>query len=304
MFPLPPPKGAPAPETPKKEAIKSYKLDLSSSSDDRSIIPKYFALQNYSPRHPQPITAPFLQNIHGNGNRDDRNLSFHPVSLHDNVVALRCLGNTAFCTIITADNKENCLNASDWDLMKENQFEVSENYIISSRRIDSFQYMLGDGRIYGERVWSMAKGYAINKTEEPEQIKFTFSFEDKRNKKWTSIFAKQFQVIKRFNVEFPSIKDGEVVIGDRIAGPYTWGETDHNDKISMSCNSTITVPPMSKVKVNVVVKRGFCEVPFSYIQAEINLEGQRQLKPYIDGVFTGFNSYQFQITTDKEALPV
>uniref|UniRef100_A0A9I9CC37 Agglutinin domain-containing protein n=1 Tax=Cucumis melo TaxID=3656 RepID=A0A9I9CC37_CUCME len=67
MFPLPPPKGAPAPETPKKEAIKSYKLDLSSSSDDRSIIPKYFALQNYSPRHPQPITAPFLQNIHGSG---------------------------------------------------------------------------------------------------------------------------------------------------------------------------------------------------------------------------------------------
>ena len=66
MMGFAPPKitGIPLPETPKKEG--SYKLD-SSSFDDKSIIPKYFALQNYSPRHPQPRTAPFLQNRHESG---------------------------------------------------------------------------------------------------------------------------------------------------------------------------------------------------------------------------------------------
>ncbi|KAE8646785.1 uncharacterized protein LOC101208220 [Cucumis sativus] len=501
---LPPPVSTPATETPKKEG--RYKLDFS-SSDDKSIFPKYFALQNYSPRHPQPRTAPFLQYIHesylefngehgllhpfskfeseisdsnpklihirctginkywvrkssdsnhivpiatkkednvskssctlfepiydakykayrfrhvqlgyelfrdktdrllarengspdseredaygvftrvidwnslcvfpkhvtfkgyngkylrfegkylqvsgeqnhssliheiypqkdGNlmiknikserfwihdpnwivatardGNRDDPNLLFQPVSLHNNVVALRSLGNTAFCAIISVDDQKNCLNATESDPTEETQFEVSEDYIIYRRKIDiNIHYRLGNGRIYGERVWSMAKGYAINKTEEPEQIEFTFSFEDERNMKWTNIFAKQFESTKYFNAEFPLIKDGEITIGNGTAQSIIWGETYRKKKILMSCDTTITVPPMSKVKVNVVVKRGFCEVPFSYMHATTSAK-HSVIIPYRDGVFTdgdftGVNSYQFQITTDEEALPI
>ncbi|XP_038906982.1 uncharacterized protein LOC120092830 [Benincasa hispida] len=237
----------------------------------------------------------------GEGSSEDPNTFFQPVKLGDNIVALRNLGNNHFCTSLSVDRKTDCLNANDSNPTKEARMEVSEAVI--SSKIENIEYRLEDAKIYGERVWSMAKGDAINKTKAADTLQFTFSFEDKRKKNWTNTIATKFGVTREFTAGVPLIGDAKVQLKFEVGGSYSWGET-HKDKILMTCSSTITVPPMSKVKIDVVVKRGFCNVPYSYTRTDTLRDGQQTTHEYEDGVFSGVNSYQFQIRTDKVALPV
>ncbi|XP_022155409.1 uncharacterized protein LOC111022557 [Momordica charantia] len=233
--------------------------------------------------------------------RDDLNSLFQPVKLGNNIVALRSLGNNHFCTSLSIDGKSNCLNADLENPIVETEMEFAE--AVMSSRIENIEYRMKDAKIYGERVWSMVKGDAINKTRAADTVQFTFSFEDKMKRNWTNALGVKFGVSKQFTAGVPMIGDGSITVSVVAGGEYAWGETQ-KEKRFMSCSSTITVPPMSKVKMNAIVKRGFCNVPFSYTKIDTLRDGTQISREYDDGVFNGIQSYDFQFRSDKVVLPL
>ncbi|XP_022157630.1 uncharacterized protein LOC111024291 [Momordica charantia] len=194
------------------------------------------------------------------GSKDDPNTLFKLVKVDHNIVALHA------------------------------HMEVLQAVV--SRKIENIEYCINDAKIYGERVWSMAKGDATNKTNAADIVQFTFTFEDKRKNSWTNTLGARFGVSKTFSTGIPTIGNGNISVSFEGGAAYSWGET-HKQKMLMSCTSTVTIPPMSKVKMNTVVKRGFCDVPFLYTQIDTLRDGQQISREYEDGLFSGFHSYDF-----------
>ncbi|XP_022155413.1 uncharacterized protein LOC111022561 [Momordica charantia] len=224
-------------------------------------------------------------------NSNDPNTLFWPVKVEDDVVALRNLGNHRFCKRLTIEGKWDCLNASAFSLTDEARMVVEE--IVVSRTIDNVEYRLNDARIYGQKIVSMAKGDAINTTKETDIVTFKFSYENKTKTNWTSTLSTNIGVTTKFQAGVPIVGKGKIEVSAEIGSGYEWGET-HKHKNTIELNYPVTVPPISRVKINAVVKQGMCQVPFSYRRTDLLKNGRRVVHHLHDGLFSGVNSYDYE----------
>ncbi|XP_022157628.1 uncharacterized protein LOC111024289 [Momordica charantia] len=194
---------------------------------------------------------------------DNPNNLFWPVKIDNQNLALRNLGNNHFCQRLTIEGKTSCLNAGAVTITKESRMEVVE--IVISRTIDNVEYRLNDARIYGQKVVSMAKGTAVNKTKETDIVTFQFKYEEKNKKNWSSSVSSKIgvSVTTNFQVGVPMVAKGKIEVSAEMETEYEWGET-HKNKNVKEFTYPVIVPPMSKVKIHAVIKQGMCQVPFSY----------------------------------------
>ena len=48
-----------------------------------------------------------------------------------------------------------------------------------------------------------------------------------------------------------------------------------------------------------MVTKGYCDVPFSYTQRDVLVNGQTVLTDHDDGLFTGFSCYNFHYQSEN-----
>ncbi|KAG6603269.1 hypothetical protein SDJN03_03878, partial [Cucurbita argyrosperma subsp. sororia] len=188
---------------------------------------------------------------------------FWPVKVENNIVALRNLGNNHFCKRLSMDDKTNCLNADVPTITNEARMEIQE--LVLSRSIYNVIFHLLDARIYGQHVITMTGGDASNDTNKENTV------------------------------------EGKIEMSAEFSGEYTWGETKSNSS-EIETVYTVTVPPMSRVRVSLLATKGHCDIPYSYTQRDTLMNGDQVTNYYDDGIYTAVNCYNFKYETKQEPL--
>ncbi|CAA3023403.1 uncharacterized protein LOC111384706 [Olea europaea var. sylvestris] len=226
-------------------------------------------------------------------------LLFWPIKLGDKEVALRNLGNNYFCKRLTTEGKESCLNAGVSTISKEARLEVSE--IVVSRDIYNVDYRLLDSRIYNQTAITMATGNAINDSQEPNTVDLKLSYVETKTTTWNAGVSLKLGAKITFETGIPQIIDGKVELSGEFTGTYTWGKAETTTQ-TLETTYKVAVPARTRVRVSMLATKGSCNVPFSYTQRDTLTNGQQVPYYMDDGVYTGFNSYNFKYETKEETL--
>ncbi|KAL0538182.1 hypothetical protein IC582_027185 [Cucumis melo] len=220
---------------------------------------------------------------------------FQPCKISNNVICLRNLGNNMFCSRTSADWKESCLSANDHAMSNYSRLTVEE--AVLSREIYNVQYRLSDGRIYGENILAVDFQGAMNGSDEVNHMDFNFSYEEEESQCWSSTVGMKLAYTMTIEAGIPLIMDTNIVMSGGISESYTWGQTNKKSTPKKTPYS-LEVQPRTSVKVSAMLTKGYCDVPFSYTQRDILVDGQTRITEHDDGLFTGFNCYNFHYQSE------
>ncbi|KAK8477553.1 hypothetical protein V6N11_007386, partial [Hibiscus sabdariffa] len=104
-----------------------------------------------------------------------------------------------------------------------------------------------------------------------------------RTLKFHSLWTEALRFLKRFNQE------------------PEWGESNTSSNL-VEVTHTVTVPPMTKVTVNLIATKGYCDVPFTYSQTDTLYNGTTVTSEVEGGSYTGSNYYNIDFQTEEEGL--
>lgn len=230
---------------------------------------------------------------------NNRDTLFSLVQIDDKTVSLRNFGNNNFCKRFTAEGKTDCLNAAVTTIDKYARMEVEE--LVLSRSIYNVNYHLLDARIYDERVMTMANGNAINRTKEPTTVDIRLTYTETTSKTWNSSVSVTTGVEAQVRAGFPLIAGGTVTVSTEVAGEWQWGRTEESST-ELETIYAVTVPPMSTIRVSLFATMSSCDVPFSYTQRDVLVNGEPVTYNMDDGVYHGVESYNFRYESHEEKL--
>ncbi|KAM7489386.1 hypothetical protein LguiB_026870 [Lonicera macranthoides] len=218
----------------------------------------------------------------------------------NNTVSLRGVGNKNYCKRLTAECKTDCLSASISSISKEARMVVEERVL--SRSIYNVNYHLQESRIYDETVVMMANGNAVNRSKKPTTVNICrLSYKEAISKTWNSSVSVKTGVKTNFRAGVPIIDCGVIKVLAEVTGQWQWGTTEESST-ELETVYKVTVPPMSAVKVSLLATKGSCDVPFSYYQRDVLMNGDTVIYTMDDGIYTGVNYYDFKYESLEEKL--
>ncbi|XP_052181206.1 uncharacterized protein LOC127794271 [Diospyros lotus] len=232
---------------------------------------------------------------------DDLDTLFHAVKVDDNVIALRNLGNNNFCSRLTTEGKENCLNAAVNTITREARLKVEE--LVISRTIYNMDFHLADANVHDEKPITMATGESENTSEQTNSFVLKLAYVETRTSTWSSSVSLKLGAKTTIEVScIPLIVNGKIEISAEFSGAYQWGETQTWTS-TVETAYTAVVPPMTKVKVRLLATKGTCSVPFRYTQRDnILTDGEAVIESMEDGVYSGINYFNFKFETEHQPL--
>lgn len=231
---------------------------------------------------------------------DNPSTLFQPYKISNNVICLRNMGMNYFCGRISGDWKEDCLKADQNAMSAPTKLTVEEAVI--SRSIYNVQYRVSDGRIYGENVMTMDFQGAANGSNEVNKMGFTFSYEEEESQCWNSTVGMKLDYSMTMEAGIPFIVEANIEITGSFSASYTWGQT-HKKSTPKGPTYSIDVMPRTSIEVGLIATKGYCDVPFSYTQRDVLVDGQTRITQHDDGLFTGVNCYNFHYQAE-EAKPL
>ncbi|KAL7261227.1 hypothetical protein ACSBR1_006799 [Camellia fascicularis] len=229
---------------------------------------------------------------------------FWPTKVGNKVIALRNLGNGKLCKMLSSANgKINCLSADVSTISTKVHLEVDE--IVTSRKIYNVNFRLRDARIYNWSILTLATEDAINRTEEPKTVDVKLSYSESKTRAWNSNVSLKLLAVKttiETTVPF-IIAEGKIELSGEFSGDYPWGQTKSltTDEENLY---KVSVPPMTMVRVNLIVTKASCDIPFSYEQLDTTTltDTQQITETMDDGIYTGSNCFDFKYETEQEIL--
>ncbi|KAI3840300.1 hypothetical protein MKW92_008776 [Papaver armeniacum] len=228
------------------------------------------------------------------------NTVFIPTKLDDNTIALLCLKNNSFCKRLSSGGKANCL-AACITYVDECAPMVIEEPVLS-RTIDNVIYRLTDAKIYDEHVVALANEEARNKKQQhPDTVKLNLKHTETYTREWTASVSFGLSIKTSLSVGIPTVGEGKVETTYEFKTSYQWGGTN-KEELEMGSEYTVTVPPMSSVKVSLMATRASCDIPFSYTQRDVLTNGSVKVYHKNDGLFKGRNAYNYRYESAQHDL--
>lgn len=222
---------------------------------------------------------------------------FWPIKVRDDVIALRCLGNNKF----VRRSDEGAVIA-DADIVSD-QAKLQVEETIISRKVYNVNFRLDDARIYDEAVISMDSRVADNAGNEADTHLLELKYTDSKSSTWSAGVSLKLGASIQFTTGIPLIFEFKVTLSATFEGSYQWGATQESST-ELSSNYKVTVPPKSRVTLELLATRGKCDVPFSYQQLDTFTDGTQIVKDMDDGVYTGINCYNFTYDVKETPLPM
>ncbi|OEL12762.1 hypothetical protein BAE44_0026219 [Dichanthelium oligosanthes] len=229
---------------------------------------------------------------------DNADTRFEVVQLGD-LFALRNMGNARFCTSLTADRKDDCLNASSGTITNLARIQVEE--AVLSREIYNVVFNLGEARVYGDRTLTLFTETTTNATASESTKTIASSYTLTKTSTWDSSLELKLGVTLTFRAGAPFIADGGIEITSEFNSSYTWGESIETTE-TRQVSYNVTVPPMSKTTARVIASEGSCDIPFSYEQRDILTDGRVVIRKLNDGLYTGVNAFNIQTRFEEESI--
>ncbi|KAK8548268.1 hypothetical protein V6N12_061185 [Hibiscus sabdariffa] len=192
---------------------------------------------------------------------------FRPVKVNDNTIALLNLGNNKFCK---RNSKTSSVSAEVSSITKDVQLRVEEPVL--GRKIYGMKYDLDNARIYDETVLVVARNSASNYTNQAETFDVKLSYTDTMTGSW--MWQASLKLGAKVTMDFgiPLIFEGKVEFSGEVEGGSVWGETTKKSTV-VEVVHQVKVPPMTKVTIDLVAKRGKCDVPFTFLQKDCLYNG-------------------------------
>ncbi|XP_074284738.1 uncharacterized protein LOC141610535 [Silene latifolia] len=222
------------------------------------------------------------------------NTVFQIARLNDNKIALINRGNNRFCQRMPTDG--NRFKAEIDSGVREAQLSVEEPII--ERKIE-VEYRLDDARIYGEQPRSWLSQVAFNGASEGDlETTLTISYTESLSYTFSTTRTVSTNVTSTTTIEagVPLIASAtqtiEISSGNETETGFEETE-DKSESYEFSC--TVSVPPGRKRRARVLALEAKCDVPFSYVQTDVQANGEIIRTNLQDGVFRGMNGYEFHV---------
>ncbi|KAK8477660.1 hypothetical protein V6N13_047270 [Hibiscus sabdariffa] len=90
-------------------------------------------------------------------------------------------------------------------------------------------------------------------------------------------------------------------MSSEVESGVEWGETKTTTTVVEAVHN-VSVPAMTKVKVDLVATKGTCDVPFTYMQKDTLYDGSIVTSEIEGGTYTGSNYYNIDFVTKEEKL--
>ncbi|KDP43196.1 hypothetical protein JCGZ_22748 [Jatropha curcas] len=231
----------------------------------------------------------------------DPEVSFWPVQLQGNAIALRNKSNGRFLRRTNYGGTVDCLAAASWatTIDKESHLVVEE--LVKVRQIYDVEYRLDDARIYDESILTLARSCVSNMTQQNETIEVTMSYKEAWKYEWSTSTSTASSISMKVSLGVPKIMDASIQVSHTIEKEYQWGETV-DGSLTLKKTVPVTVPPMTKTTVSLLATIGSCNVPFSYTQQDTLTNGELDVSVKHDGVYSGVNCFKFRTETSEEKL--
>ncbi|KAI3834160.1 hypothetical protein MKW98_018210 [Papaver atlanticum] len=212
--------------------------------------------------------------------------------------------NTVFIPIILDGNyrldradKVSCLatlaNYPDYWSSKD----IEEPVI--SRKIENVRYHLTDAKLYNEKSVALITDDSSNRTQHPLTSQLNLKTTVSNTTNWSTSVPLKVGVKMIGTLGVPLISLGSLEISAEGAKSWNWGEMK-TESLEVGSVRTVTVPPMSRVKVSLMATRLSYDIPFSYTQYDVLKDGSTKVSEKNDGVFTRNNGYGYRY----EAAPL
>ncbi|XP_022150380.1 uncharacterized protein LOC111018556 [Momordica charantia] len=230
----------------------------------------------------------------------DSNTLFWPTKIDNNTIALRNLGNNCFVKRSSYPLVVNGLRPLVRTIDQYSKFQIEEAVI--SRDIYDVHFRPSDARIYDQSLLVMATGTATNKTEVPNTVGLRLKYTDTKSSTWNASVSLKLGVKTKIQTKIPFFVGGEVEISAEFSGAYQWGKSVTKSR-DLETTYHVTVPPMTSLIVSLLATQGTCDVPYSYTQRDVLIDGEIATSHLDDGVYSGTSCYNFTYQTKKIPMP-
>lgn len=224
----------------------------------------------------------------------DTKTIFLPVIVDGNRILIRSFKDGNFCKRYDASywkkgySKKTCLSTIYKHLEEPCHMEIEEPVL--ARTISNVRYQLTSTRIYNERTLALITDDSRNRTQHPQTSEINLKTAVINTTNWsTSVSTKQVvKVTGTYGV--PKINSGSFEISSESTQSLNRGKTE-TECIELGCVRTVTVPPMSRVKTSLMATRCSYDIPFSYTQRDVLMNGNTRVCTKNDGLFKGESGY-------------
>lgn len=234
------------------------------------------------------------------------NTVFRPVrqgfGIQNSTIALLNTNNNSYCERWTSGGNAGRIRASSSTVPPNAVLTVEET--VRDRKISDIRYHLEDARIYNMVPLQAVSQTVFNYGNHDERQVVKFAYKEVIEEKFTSSHSWKLSVKATIRVRLiPVILQGKLTTTASYGGSVEWSKMKRIER-TVTGSTTATVPARSSVRVTLIVGQGSMDVPYSYRQSDILMDGTFEEKTLHDGLFSGLNTFEFQYTIEEpQSLP-
>ncbi|XP_021744011.1 uncharacterized protein LOC110710053 isoform X2 [Chenopodium quinoa] len=234
------------------------------------------------------------------------NTAFRPVrqgfGSQNNTIALLNTNNNRYCERWTSGGNAGRIRASSSTVPPTAVLTVEE--AVRDREISDIRYRLEDARIYNMVPLQAVSQTVFNYGNHDERQEVKFTYREVIEEKFSSSHSWKLSVKATIRVRLiPVILQGKLTTTASYGGSVEWSKMKRIER-TVTGSTTATVPARSSRRVTLIVGQGSMDVPYSYRQSDILMDGTFEEKTMHDGLFSGLNTFEFQYTLEEpESLP-
>ncbi|XP_021905328.1 uncharacterized protein LOC110820206 [Carica papaya] len=218
---------------------------------------------------------------------------FWPIKVNDDVVVIRKLGNNNYCKRFTEGIRLSCLRAVDTEISRFSRLQVKE--LVVSRKISNVKFHTRDARIYGKSIVPVATGSTTNNNEQKTDVQVNLSYVDVKDSSWNSTSTIKLGVPITINSPFAFLVDESAFeTTGEFEGSYEWGAIKKSSRKVEIAYIVGTLEGKSKVTVTLLGTRASADIPFSYTQRDILMDGKEVTYNMDDGLYTSTTTFNFK----------
>ncbi|KAL1551601.1 hypothetical protein AAHA92_19422 [Salvia divinorum] len=237
-------------------------------------------------------------------NANSPNTLFWPVKINGNTIALRAADGKFCQRRVTYNLANGSIGTEVSSLTKQAELQVEE--LVAKSLVHNVRYQIEYGRVFDETSYTGWSSTLVNSQDVEVTISLSFTYEDTKDYTVARSYTLETGVPTLFDSALPFVSKGGSIddAAAKISALLQWNAAN-TMTATVTGKGSVTLPAKTSAVVSYVGKRGTCNVPFYYTQADTVVNAPIGSLPVevmsegIDGLYTATNTYDFNLVIEK-----